>query len=135
MSDLSAYMGNAICLWMAGTNMPSAPSDVYVALFNGDPKVSGTEVTEDIRPAGRVAITWDSISAGSDILITNDATIDFGNSDTGPVTVTHVALYDASSAGNLLASKTVIGSPLTIQEGSLVQFLVGDLTFTVGSMS
>ena len=131
-SDLSTYMGNIICLWMAGTNMPSAPASVYVALFDGDPKSSGVEVTATVRPAGRVAVDWDSISAGVDNSITNDATVDFGNADAA-ADVSHVALVDASSSGNILCSKAVVGGPLSIAGGSLVQFLAGDLTFTVGS--
>jgi hypothetical protein len=132
-SDLSKYMGNIICLWMAGTNMPSAPASVYAALFNGDPKTSGTEVTATIRPAGRVAVDWDSISAdGADNLITNDSDVDFGNAD-ADATVSHVALIDASTSGNIICSKAVPGGPLSILAGSLVKLLAGDLTFSVGS--
>lgn len=131
-SDLSKYLGNAICMWIAGTNMPSAPASVYAALFNGDPKASGTEVTTTVRPAGRVAVAWDSISVGTDNSITNDSTVDFGNSD-DDATVSHVALCDAASSGNILMSRAVTGGPLAITAGSLVQFLAGDLTFTSGS--
>lgn len=131
-SDLSKYLGNAICMWIAGTDMPSAPATVYAALFNGDPKASGTEVTTTVRPAGRVAVAWDSISVGSDNVITNDSTVDFGNAD-DDATVSHVALYDAASSGNALMSRAVTGGPLAITDGSLVQFLAGDLTFTSGS--
>jgi hypothetical protein len=38
--------------------MPSAPATCYVALFNGSPKTTGTEVTTTIRAAGRVAIAY-----------------------------------------------------------------------------
>lgn len=132
-SDLSKYMGNIICLWLAGTNMPSAPASVYAALYNGDPKASGTEVTTTVNAAGRVAVDWDSIAAdGSDNLITNEADVDFGNS-AGDATVSHVALVDAATAGNILCSKVVTGGPLSITTGSAVKFLAGDLTFTVGS--
>lgn len=132
-SDISKYLGNKLCQWFAGTNMPSAPADVYVALYDGDPKGAGTEVTTTIRPAGRVVCVFDSIADdGADILITNDATVDFGNADAA-ADVTHIALCDASSSGNVLCSKAVVGGPLSITTGSLVQFLAGDLTFTVGS--
>lgn len=131
-SDLSKYLGNALCMWVAGTNMPSAPANVYVALYNGDPKSSGTEVTTTIRPAGRVAVAWDSISAGTDNSITNDSVVDFGNAD-ADATVSHVALVDASTSGNILMSKAVTGGPLAVTAGSLVQFLAGDLTFSSGS--
>lgn len=131
-SDLSKYMGNLICLWLAGTDMPTAPANVYVALFNGDPKVSGTEVTATIRPAGRVAVGWDSISAGTDNTITNASDVDFGNAD-ADATVSHAGLCDAASSGNVLCSKAVTGGPLSITAGAAVKFVAGDLVFQAGS--
>jgi hypothetical protein len=132
-SDLSKYLGNKLCLWLAGVDMPTAPVAIYAALFNGDPKAAGTEVTTTIRAAGRVAVDWDTIADdGTDNAITNATATDFGNADAG-ATVSHVALYDAASAGNLIASKTVVGGPLTVVAGAAVKFLAGDLTMTAGS--
>lgn len=132
-SDLSKYLGNLICGWMTGTDMPSAPAAVYVALYNGDPKASGTEVTTTLRPSGRVAADWDSFSVdGSDNSITNDAVIDFGNADAG-ATVSHAALVDAASSGNVLASHAITGGTKVIAAGSAVKYQVGDLVFAVGS--
>lgn len=132
-SDISKHLGNLICLWLAGTDMPSAPAAVYVGLFNGDPKSTGTEVTTTINASGRVAVPWDSIAADdADVLIVNDTDIDFGDA-AGDATVTHAALFDAASSGNMLASKAITGGSTAIVSGSPVKFLSGDLTFTVGS--
>jgi hypothetical protein len=132
-SDLSKYLGNKLCQWLTGVDMPTAPANLYAALYNGDPKASGTEVTTTIRAAGRVAIDWDTIADdGTDNVITNATATDFGNAD-ADATVSYVALYDAASSGNLVASKTVVGGPLSVVAGAAVKFLAGDLTFTVGS--
>lgn len=132
-SDLSKYLGNKLAQWFAGTDMPSAPASCYAALYNGDPKTSGSEVTTDVRGAGRVAITWDSIADdGSDNTLATDADADFGNSD-GDATVTHVAVMDAASSGHILGSRALTGGTATITTGTPVKILSGDLTLTLGS--
>lgn len=130
-SDLSTYLGNKIVRWLGGNDMPTAPSALYAALFNGDPKAGGTEVTNDIAgSAGRPTIALTAPSSGTDNEMSNDSDVDFGNSE-GAVTVTHVAIYDAATSGNLLATKS-LGSN-SVEAGQEVKFAAGDLTFTIGS--
>lgn len=132
-SDLSKYLGNKIVRWLAGQAMPTAPTALYAALFAGDPKASGTEVTSTIRSAGRVACTW-SIPASNDTdnVLANSATVDFGSSETDVPGVTHFALYDASTSGKRIGSKA-LPSSVDIVTGQPVAFDTGDLTVTVGS--
>ena len=124
-SELSNYLANAILGWVSGSAMPSEPSDVYVALFDGDPTATGsggTEVTTDIRPAGRVAVSWGSVSGRE---IANNADVDFGVADSA-ADVTHAAIFDAASAGNMLMYSPVDnvrnilqGDPVVIPSGDL----------------
>lgn len=125
-SELSNYMANAVLEWVAGTNMPTAPTS-YIALFNGDPTpagTGGTEVTTTIRPAGRLAVTWGDPASRQ---ISNDANVDFGTADAN-ATVTHAAIFDAASGGNML-----LFSPLdntrTIVAGDPVVIPIGDARF------
>jgi hypothetical protein len=62
--------------------------------------------------------------------MTTSADADFGAA-AGGATVTHVAVCDAASSGNILASHSV-GSN-TISAGQDVKFSAGNLTFTIGS--
>lgn len=128
-SDLSTYLGNKVVRWIGGQAMPTAPASVALALFNGNPKAGGVEVTEDVRVAGRLNVSWTVPASGTDNELTNDAEADFGNS-ASDVTITHAALYDGS---NLLASKALPGQPFEVTTGSQVKFNVGSITFTVGS--
>lgn len=124
-SELSNYLADEILDWFKGTDMPSAPTTVYVALFDGDPTAagtSGTEVTTDIRPAGRLGVTWGSIAARA---VTNSANIDFGTADSN-ADVTHAALFDAASGGNMLCyspldnvRSIIAGDPVVIPSGDL----------------
>lgn len=131
MSDLSTYLGNKIARWLGGQAMPSAPASIYVALFNGDPKTSGVEVTTTIRPAGRLAASWNVPASGTDNIMDNSADVDFGAAQ-GAATVSYAAIYDAASAGNLLATKQLSGGPFNVTLGTVVKFLTGDLIFTIG---
>lgn len=133
MSDMSAYLGNKNLRWLAGNAFPTAPSSVYMSLYNGDPKSSGTEITTSVRAGGRLAITWSAISAGSDNTNDNSADVDFGASANGSLSVSHVGLHDASTSGNLLWSKAVTGGPYSIDLGTLVKVAAGDLALTCGS--
>jgi hypothetical protein len=132
-SDMSVYLGNALCRWLAGNAMPSAPATCYVALFDGNPKTTGTEVTTTIRAAGRVAIAFDAIAAGTDNDLTNASEADFGSSAGSVPVLNYVAVYDAATSGNLLFSKVLPGGPFAVATGSPVKFTVGNLTFTIGS--
>ena len=124
-SELSDYLANAVLNWLDGDAMPSAPIDVYVALFNGDPTASGlggTEVTTTIRVAGRLPVTWGAVGSRA---CSNSADIDFGLA-AGAADVTHIALFDASSAGNMLMYSPVDnvrnilgGDPVVIPTGDL----------------
>jgi len=128
MSDFSNYLENHIVNWFRGTNMPSAPAAVYVGLFSTLPAedgTGGTEVTTTIRVAGRVAVT---LGAPTDGVSTNSADVDFGNA-AGAATVVGFAIYDAASAGNMLARKAITSQ--AIASGNPVKFLAGALSLTV----
>lgn len=93
----------------------TGPATTFVALYTADPgeTFAGTEVTGGSY--ARVSYTnnvanWPAASGGSK---SNANVIDFGTATANWGTITHVALADASSAGNglfygaLTASKTV----------------------------
>lgn len=124
-SELSNYLANAILNWHRGTAMPAAPATVYVGVFNGDPTAAGTggtEVTTTIRPAGRVAVGFGTVTSRA---VANAANIDFGAAAAG-ATITHAAIFDAASGGNMLGftpldnSRTIaVADPVVIPAGDL----------------
>lgn len=125
MSELSTYLADEILGWFAGESFPSAPSDVYVALYNGDPGatgVGGIDVTESVRAAGRVAVSFGAISNRA---LPSDSDVDFGESES-TVTVTHYGLWDAATDGNFLG-RTALTNTRNITEGDPVKFPAGDL--------
>lgn len=132
-SDLSKYVGNKFVRWLAGQAMPTAPTNLYLALFNGDPKASGSEVTTTVRSSGRVAATW-TIPASNDTdnVLVNSAAVDFGASE-GDTDITHSAVFDSAVGGKRIASKALPGGTVHVIETQPVSFGAGDVSFTVGS--
>lgn len=123
MSDMSAYLGDKLLNWIKGSAFGSAPSNVYAALYNGDPDSGGTELTGTINLT-RQAVTWGSVSARA---VANSAEVDFGTANnTG--TATYVALFDASTSGNQLSKKSI--SSASIVSGEKVAIAIGALTLS-----
>jgi cytoskeletal protein RodZ len=114
-SDLTTVFGNKIVRWLGGNAMPTAPTSLKIGIFNGNPKTTGVEVTDDIRAAGRVTATMTVPAVGTNNELTNSADVDFGDSD-NDVTFSHAALYDQAGTS-----------------GSAVKFNIGNLTFAIGS--
>lgn len=133
MTDLSLYFANKLLRWMAGNAMPSAPASVFMALYDGDPKSGGSEVTTTIRAAGRLALSFAALASGTGNVLTTNADVDFGPSDGSVPNLDHVAIFDASSSGNLLWARALPGAPYNVTPGTDVKFLTGDITFTAGS--
>lgn len=132
MGGKSNYLEDKVLNWaLNGVTMGTAPAAVYVALYNGDPLdtgAGGAAVTTTIRPAGRPAASFGNTpatNAGANT-VANDAVVDFGVA-AGGATVTHFAVFDAASGGNMLYSSPITGAPKTIIAGANVTFPIGTL--------
>jgi hypothetical protein len=128
---MSTYLGNKVLDWMKGNAFPSALSDIYLALFDGDPKSAGTEITDSIHYTGRLAISLEALSGGTDNSVVNDTAVDFGNSESDE-SLSHVAVFDDPTAGNLLWAKALPGGPYVITTGMPVKFNAGAIVFNCG---
>lgn len=131
MSGLSTYLAGAILGWIKSTAFPSDPAAVYVSLHDGDPGdagTAGTDVTTTVRVAGRVAVTFGTITAKA---MSNSADVDFGAA-AGGADVDHFGIWDASSAGNFLGGGELV-TPRTILTSDPVKFPTGSLTIDLAS--
>jgi hypothetical protein len=136
-SDLTPYFGNITLRWLNNqADMPSRPTTLFLGLFNGNPKTTGTEVGASVKSAGkRQSITFAALASGALHLLTSNIDVDWGLSETGPVNISHFALFDDASAGHMYASRAVAGGPITVAIGSSVKFLSGSVTFNIGADS
>lgn len=105
--------------------MPTA----YVALFTAAPSDAGGGTEVSGGSYARVATsgaTWSAASAGA---ASNAAAISFPTASASWGTVTHYALFDASSSGNMLRWAALTASK-TIGSGDTASFAIGALQMT-----
>lgn len=93
----SAYLRTRLVKHAIGNASFTMPAGAYLALFTSDPTVAGTGTEVAGGSYTRQSITWAAEAGGR---IANSGTINFTNLPA--CTVTHWAIYDAVSAGNLL---------------------------------
>lgn len=130
MSAFSNYLEDQITGWIAGTSM-TAPTATFVQLFNGDPTDAGTGGT---ALYGRLSVASGSGSwtrgTGGNGTITNASAFTITSSATASGSASYVAVWDASTAGNLLFYG-LLTSAKTIASGDEVKFTSGTLTLTI----
>lgn len=124
----------SILNWIRGTAFPEEPAAVYAALFSSNPTGagSGTEVTETVRAAGRVAVTFgEATTEGTAQQIANTVAVNFGeNEAVTNVTVTHTGLYDAATEGNLLMY-AALDNPRTFAPNDPIIFPISRMRYRV----
>jgi len=129
MGSLANFAEAKILNHLVGKESWTMPT-VYVALSTTEPQEDGTGVSEPSDGYARKATTgadWETATAGA-IQNANDITF---NEASGPWgSITHFALYNASSAGNMLAS-SILGAAKTISNGDTPKFAAGDLDITL----
>ena len=127
MAALSNYAEKLLLDWMMTTGSATRPTAWYVALFTAAPSDSGggTEVstggyTRQALTCGAAATPAGSTSNTNSILFTASGA-DFG-------TVTHIGVFDAASAGNLLWHGLATASKF-VQDGDSYVLDIGDIQF------
>lgn len=109
-----------------GTTTFTKPSSVYIALHTADPTDAGTGTEVTGGSYSRKVMTFESAATVSSVTSASNAS-DIVWTNLPSTTVTHVAIWDASTSGNMLyyaplSSSKVIssGDGYTISTGQLV---------------
>lgn len=126
----SNYLEQNIIQWLRGNAMPSAPTSVYVALSTANPGEAGAGLAEPDTADGyaRQAVTFPAGSQGVDAFTTsNNNLVSFGPATDDWGTLTHFALFDAVTAGNMLYHGALDVSRAA-PAGTTIQIGIGDLT-------
>lgn len=133
MAALSDYAERKILDHLFKNTTFTSPS-AYIALFTTDPSDSdsGTEVSGNGYARVQIDTLMGSAASASDVTsITNSSAITFAAASGGSFgTITHIGIYDASTAGNLLAHGQLTASK-QIDDGDQFQINTGNLTITI----
>lgn len=124
MAAMSDYLENKLIDWLLRGQAFTAPATVYIGLLTAAPSDTGggTEATGGSYArvavasslanwAGTQAAASASASTGTSGTTSNNNTITFPAPTAAWGVVTHIGIYDASTAGNLL-----FWAPLTISK-------------------
>lgn len=130
MGSFSSYWENEVLDHLFGKGV-YVPPTIYVALSTADPGENGSGLNEPggngYARAQTVANDWNTANAGlldnANVIAFNAATGDWG-------LVTHFALFDAATTGNMLAHGALTLAK-NIGSGDTVQFAAGDLDTTL----
>ena len=126
--SLSNLFETRVLTWLFTGDAVTRPSSFYVALFTSNPAedASGTEVSTTGTAYARQSVTF-SVSGNT---ATNTAAIEFPTATASYGTVTHVGVYDASTAGNLIAYAALTTSK-AIDTGDVLRLPANDLDVTM----
>lgn len=124
--SFSNYLETELLDHVFAGNAYTSPSTVYVGLFTSNPAEdgSGTEVSGGsyVRKAGSFSVSGNTA--------TTTAAIEFPTATASWGTITHIGIYDASSAGNLLAYAALTASK-AIASGDVFRIPAGDIDITL----
>jgi len=124
--SFSNYLETELLDHVFANNAYSSPANLYVALYtdNPDEDASGTEVSGGSYARQSASFTVSGNTA------TTDAAIEFPTATADWGTVTHVAVYDALTSGNMLAYAALTASK-NISSGDVFRIPTGDLDITL----
>jgi hypothetical protein len=123
MAALSDYAENKLLDHLLGTTSFTMPAQVYLALFTTATTDAGGGTEVSGGAYARQAVDFDAASGGATDL-TADATFPQATANWG--TITHVALFDAASGGNMLMHGALTASK-QIDSGDTFRVPAADL--------
>jgi len=129
MSALSDSAEALVLDWLMTTDAVTRPTAWYVALYTAAPSDSGGGTEVYAGGYARKSVTMNSAaSPGGTTENAGIVTWTASGADYG--TVTHMAILDASTAGNFLWHGALTASKV-VQDGDTVQFNAGNLALTL----
>ena len=124
----SDYLEEAIINHFLRGQAQIAPSKVYIGLFETDAGEDGSGTETTYTGYERQESEWGAPSGGKTV---NDAVITFPqNQDAQPVTISHIALFDAQTGGNQLFRAQLL-SARTLEQGDSLAFDAGAVELQV----
>ena len=112
--------------WLLTTGSPTRPTAWYLGLFTGAPGEAGggTELSGDAYVREAVTFTVSGDTA------TNNAAVEWPVATANWGTITHVAIFDALTSGNMIAYAALSNSK-TINTGDVIRIPASDLDVTL----
>ncbi len=129
MSQLSDYNEKLILDWNLTTGAATRPTAWYIALYTAAPSDSGGGTEVSGGSYARQSVTFAAASSpGGTTSNTNALVFTASGADWG--TITHAAIFTASTGGNMLWHGPLTASKI-INDGDTLNFAIGQITPTL----
>jgi hypothetical protein len=129
MAALSDYAEKLLLDWAMTTGSATRPTAWYVGLFTAAPSDSGGGTEVSTGGYTRQAVTFDAATSPGGTT-SNTAAVSFTASGAGYGTVTHIGIFTAATAGNLLWHGSMTASK-TVADGDTLEFSIGNIDLTL----
>lgn len=133
MSSFGNFLENELLDHVWGAAAYTAPGTLYIALSTTNPGEDGSTITEPAvgsyarKGVANNLTNWPAAVGGSK---SNGTDITFVTATASWGVISHMAIFDAASGGNMLAHAALTSSK-TIDNGDTVIFEAGNLTITL----
>ena len=127
MAAFSNYLETALINGTLRATSYTAPTTVYVGLFTTDPTDAGSGTEVSGNAYARQSATF---AAPSDGAAATNADVQFPQATGAWGTVTHFAIFDALTTGNMMYHGALTTSK-TIETGDVFKIASGSLTVTL----
>ena len=127
MAAMSNYLENALINAVLRNTSYTSPTTVYAALFTSDPTDAGSGTEVSGGSYARKAITFGAPSNGVSV---NSGSVEFDQATGNWGTITHFAIFDAVSSGNMLFHGALTTSK-TIETGDVFKFATSSVSVTL----
>ena len=124
---MSNYLENALINATLRNTSYTSPSTVYVGLFTSDPTDAGSGNEVSGGSYAREAMTFGAPSNGASV---NSAAVEFDQATGDWGTITHFAIFDALTTGNMLYHGALTASK-TIETGDVFKFATSSVSVTL----
>jgi hypothetical protein len=125
--SFSDYLEDAVLDHVFRNTALTSPTTVYTALYTAAPNDAGGGTEVSGNAYARVASTFGAASGGE---IANSSAVTFDTATGSWGTVSHFAIFDAATDGNMLAH-AALGASKSIAADDTAEFAVGDLTVSL----
>ena len=118
MAELSDYAENAILNYILRNTGTPTTVTVCIALYTTDPTDADTGTEVSTGGYVRQSMAFDAASGGS---CSNSSLVSFTASGASWGSITHVAIFDASTVGNMLYHSPM-DTARTVNDGDTIEF-------------
>ena len=127
MGKLSTHSCNGMLDHICKTTPMSQPTNIYMALYDGDPEGAGVECS-GATYARVQANGWTNAAARA---LSNEAKLEFSEAGNDWGNVNYVVAMDAITGGDILGKDDI--SQITVNEGDNLYIAIGDIDVSLSS--